>query len=452
MKIKYLSLAVLNFICFVAIAADSNSANAEKGLSDKSFLDQNFFKDTKFEFSTRNHWKYLKENASQPKEVHSAWGQAFTFNYKSGYLLDILGFDFTYDNVIKLGASDYFATRNLLYNTGKKPNKHNAHGFNKFTQRYAKVKLGNSTDLNFNGKVGWHSLKDMGVVSSSQHLTRYSYLGYSGVLKYANFALSLAYIDSALPRESSQKVHFYSIDRKHEIDNIKTAGIAYNDKALKLDYSYGVAKDYIKRHAIEFAYKPMDKLTFGSQIYGSTALKNHDKMKANVRDFDDSAWHYATDVEWKEADWSAKFGIAYTNANRKGAIGFYGRHLGKNNRGRYNGMAAAGGDYMRDGEIVLSSVLGYDFFKDNTTGLYLNYGEFNYKHETLKNGEINVFNIFKPTSGTFKNLSILSKFGYGWSYKTMSSKDVTPKLRDGKAQRSPSLSAETVIDYRFNLL
>ena len=447
MKIKYLSLALLNIMCFSAVAAESNSMNNKNG-----FFDNTFFKNTKFEFSTRNHWKYIKENASQPKEVHSAWGQAFTFNYKSGYLLDILGFDFTYDNVIKLGASDYFASRNLLYNTGKKPNKHNAHGFNKFTQRYAKVKLGNSTDLNFNGKVGWHSLKDMGVISSSQHLTRYSYLGYSGVLKYANFALSLAYIDSALPRESSQKVHFYSIDRKHEIDNIKTAGIAYNDKALKLDYSYGVAKDYIKRHVIEFAYKPMDKLTFGSQIYGSTALKNHDKMKANVRDFDDSAWHYAADVEWKEADWSAKFGIAYTDANRKGAIGFYGRHLGKNNRGRYNGMAAAGGDYMRDGEIVLSSVVGYDFFKDNTTGLYLNYGEFNYKHETLKNGEINVFNIWKPTSGTFKNLSILSKLGYGWSYKTMSNKDITPKLRDGHAQRSPSLSAETVIDYRFNLL
>ena len=447
MKIKYLSLALLNIMCFSAVAAESNSVNNKNG-----FFDNTFFKNTKFEFSTRNHWKYIKENASQPKEVHSAWGQAFTFNYKSGYLLDILGFDFTYDNVIKLGASDYFASRNLLYNTGKKPNKHNAHGFNKFTQRYAKVKLGNSTDLNFNGKVGWHSLKDMGVISSSQHLTRYSYLGYSGVLKYANFALSLAYIDSALPRESSQKVHFYSIDRKHEIDNIKTAGIAYNDKALKLDYSYGVAKDYIKRHVIEFAYKPMDKLTFGSQIYGSTALKNHDKMKANVRDFDDSAWHYAADVEWKEADWSAKFGIAYTDANRKGAIGFYGRHLGKNNRGRYNGMAAAGGDYMRDGEIVLSSVVGYDFFKDNTTGLYLNYGEFNYKHETLKNGEINVFNIWKPTSGTFKNLSILSKLGYGWSYKTMSNKDITPKLRDGHAQRSPSLSAETVIDYRFNLL
>ncbi|MBI0157530.1 OprD family outer membrane porin [Gilliamella sp. M0364] len=442
MKIKYLSLALLNIMCFSAVAAEANSLNT----------DNSFFKDSKFEFSTRNHWKYLKENASQPKEVHSAWGQALTLNYKSGYWLDILGFDVTYDNVIKLGASDYFATRNLLYNTGKKPNKHNAHGFNKFTQRYAKVKLGNSTDLNFNGKVGWHSLKDMGVISSSQNLTRNSYLGYSGTFKYSNLALSLAYIDSALPRESAKKVHFYSLDRKSEIDNIKTAEIAYKDKVIKLDYSYGVAKDYIKRHAIEFSYKPIEKLTVGSQIYGSTALKNHDKMKANVRDFDDSAWHYAADVEWKEADWSAKFGIAYTDANRKGAIGYYGRHIGKNNRGRYNGMAAAGADYMRDGEVVLSSVLGYDFFKDNTTGLYLNYGEFNYKHETLKNGEINVFNIWKPTSGTFKNLSILSKFGYGWSYKTMSSKDITPKLRDGHAQRSPTLSAETVIDYRFNLL
>ena len=446
MKIKYLTLALLSINSYAVFASESSHHYEPKSLSDETF-----FKDSKFEFSTRNHWKYLKENASQPKEVHSAWGQAFTFNYKSGYLFDTLGFDFTYDNVIKLGASDYFATRNLLYNVGKQPNKHNAHGFNKFTQRYAKIKLGNE-QVNFNGKVGWHSLKDMGVMSSSQHLTRYSYLGYSGVVKYSNLALSLAYIDSAFPRESSQKVHFYSLDRKHVIDNIKTAGIAYKDKTLTLDYSYGEAKDYIKRHAIEFSYKPMDKLILGSQIYGSTALKNHDKMKANVRDFDDSAWHYGADIEWKEPKWSAKFGIAYTDANRKGAIGYYGRHLGKNNRGRYNGMAATGADYMRDGEVVLSSILSYDFFKDNTTGLYLNYGEFNYKHETLKNGEINVFNLWKPSSGTFKNLSVLAKFGYGWSYKTLSSKDITPKLRDGRAQRSPTLSAETVIDYRFNLL
>ena len=165
MKIKYLTLALLSINSYAVLASESSHHYEPKSLSDETF-----FKDSKFEFSTRNHWKYLKENASQPKEVHSAWGQAFTFNYKSGYLFDTLGFDFTYDNVIKLGASDYFATRNLLYNVGKKPNKHNAHGFNKFTQRYAKIKLGNE-QVNFNGKAGWHTLKDMGVMSSSQHLT-----------------------------------------------------------------------------------------------------------------------------------------------------------------------------------------------------------------------------------------------------------------------------------------
>lgn len=441
-KLKYLPLALLSLLSCSVLANDVSSS--------AGMFDNHFFNDSKLDFSTRNHWKYLKENASQPKEVHSAWGQAFTLNYKSGYLFDTLGFDVTYDNVIKLGASDYFATRNLLYNDGKGYSKHNAHGFNKFTQRYIKIKLGND-NIKFNGKVGWQSLKDLGIISSSQHLTRNSYLGYSGIFNVDKLAFSFARINSAFPRESAQKLHFMSNDRKSVIDHISTAEIAYQDSTTKIDYSYGVAKDYLRRHAIELTYKPTDKLTLGSQLYGSYALKNYDAMSKSKKEFEDHAWHYAADAQWKEDDWSVKLGLAYTDANKHNAIGFYGRHLGKNTRGRFNGLAAAGADYMRDGELVLSAVLGYDFVQDNTTGLYMNYGRFNYKHQTLKNGEINVFNIFKPTSGTFKNLSILAKAGYGWSYKTISSSDVTPKLRDGKAQRSPTLSAETVIDYRFNL-
>ncbi|MFQ1017276.1 hypothetical protein [Gilliamella sp. BG7] len=442
MKIKYLTTMLLGISSY-SILANATTQN--------SILDDTFFKETKFIFSTRNHWKYLKENASQPKEVHSAWGQAFSFDYKSGYLFDMIGFDVTYDNIIRLGASDYFATRNLLYNDGKGYNKHNAHGFNKFTQRYAKIKLGND-DINFNGKAGWHSLKDLGVISSTKHLTRNSYLGYSGILKYDNVYFSLAYIDSTLPRESAKKLRFLTADRKKVINNISTAEIAYKDKDLTLDYSYGVAKDYLRRHVIELSYKPIQKLILGGQFYGSYALDNYDAMKQNKKEFEDHAWHYATDVEWKEEDWSIKVGLAYTDANKHNAIGYYNRHLGKNTRARFNGLAAAGADYLRDGELVLTTVMSYDFIKDNSTGLYMNYGQFNYKHNTLKNGEINVFDIWKPTSGAFRNFSILSKVGYGWSYKTVSASDLTPKLRHGKYQRSPSLSAETVIDYRFNLL
>jgi hypothetical protein len=442
MEIKYLTMILLG------ISSSSTLANE---MTNNSVLDNLFSKDSKFEFSTRNYWKYLKESASQPKEVHSAWGQAFSFDYKSGYLFDTIGFDVTYDNIIRLGASDYFATRNLLYNDRKGYKKHNAHGFNKFTQRYAKIKLGND-GINFNGKAGWHSLKDLGVISSTKHLTRNSYLGYSGILKYDNVYFSLAYIDSTLPRESAKKLRFLTADRKKVINSISTAEIAYKDKDLTVDYSYGIAKNYLRRHVIELSYKPIQKLILGGQFYGSYALDNYDAMKQNKKEFEDHAWHYATDVEWKEEDWSIKVGLAYTDANKHNAIGYYNRHLGKNTRARFNGLAAAGADYLRDGELVLTTVMSYDFVKDNSTGLYMNYGQFNYKHNTLKNGEINVFDIWKPTSGAFKNFSILSKIGYGWSYKTVSASDLTPKLRHGKYQRSPSLSAETVIDYRFNLL
>lgn len=444
---KIIIVGLISTLPIISTYANENQQNSFL----KTFSDNAFFKDSKIDFTTRNHWKYLKENAAQSKIVHSAWGQAFGLEYKSGYLYDIIGFDVTYNYVVKLGASDYFATRNLLYNDGKGFNKHNAKGFKKFTQRYAKIKLGDE-HLNFHGKVGWHSLKDFGVISSSQHLTRYSYLGYSGALTYDKFSFVLGQINSTLPRESSKKVHILSKDGKKKVDNITTAGIAYKDKSIKLDYSYGIAKDYLRRHVIETTYKPIPKLTLNGFFYGSYALDNYDTMRKDKKEFENHAWHSYADIEWKESDWSLRFGVAYTDANKHNAIGYYGRHLGKNTRGRFNAFTAVGSDYTRDGELALVGVATYDFVQGSTSGVFLNYGQFNYKDNTLKNGEITLFNIWKPTDSALKNLSVLAKFGYGWSYKTVSTSDITPKLRHGRYQRSPNLTAETVIDYRFNLL
>jgi len=62
MKIKYLTLALLSINSYAVFASESSYHYQPKSLSDETF-----FKDSKFEFSTRNHWKYLKENASQPR-------------------------------------------------------------------------------------------------------------------------------------------------------------------------------------------------------------------------------------------------------------------------------------------------------------------------------------------------------------------------------------------------
>lgn len=440
---KKLMLFGLISAALTAQAAENNHYEILDILADEPFV-----KDTKIDLTLRNYWKYLKENEGQPKEVHSAWGQAFTFDYKSGYFLDFIGFDATFTGVAKLAASDYFATRALLYNDGPGNDKNNAKGFSKFAQRYAKVKLGNDT-VRFNGKAGWQVLKNYGVLTASNRLSQNSYLGYSGTLAYDNLSLDTAYVTSSINRDAPDKVKFQTKDKKN-IDHIITSGLTYKDKDLYLSYAYGEAQDYQRRHVIEGSYKPVQKLTLGTQIYGSYALDDYKSMAASRKEFDDHAWHYAGDAKWQEKDWSFKFGVAYTKAEKENAIGYYGRHIAQNTRGRFNALTSAGVDYMRDGELALTTLGTYNFIEELTTGVQLNYGQFNYKGNTVRTGEVNLINQWAPKDPRLKNLSVFTMFGYGWSYKNSNK---TPTLdHNGKYQRSPSLSGEVIVEYRFNLL
>lgn len=408
---------------------------------------ESFFKDSKIDLTLKNYWKYLKENESQPKEVHNAWGQAFGIDYKSGYFADFIGIDATFTGAIKLGASDYFATRAILYNNGSGFDKNNAEGFSKIGQRYVKIKLGNE-QLKFNGKAGWQILRNYGTLTASNRLSQNSYLGYSGTLAYENMSLDMAYVTSSINRDSPNKVKFATNDKK-EIDHIITGGLNYKDKSTYLSYGYGESEDYLRFHVIEMSYKPIQNLTLGSQIYGSYALDNYKSMTANRKEFDEHAWHYAADAKWQEKDWSVKLGLAYTQAEKENAIGIYGRHLAKNTRGRFNAMTSAGVDYMRDGELALTALGTYKFIKELTTGIQVNYGQFNFRDNTVRTGEINLINHWVPSDPRLKNLSIFTMFGYGWSYKHQNN---TPVLVNNSYQRSPSLSGEVIIDYRFNIL
>jgi len=442
-------LIILSFIS-VALSVQAAENNHYELLD--TLAEDSFFKDSKVDLTLRNYWKYLKENEVQPKEVHNAWGQAFGIDYKSGYFLDFIGFDATATGVIKLGASDYFSTRGLLYNDGPGMNKDNAKGFSKIGQRYLKIKFGYD-DLKFHGKYGWQVLKNYGVLTASNRLSQNSYLGYSAALSYQDLSLDTAYVTSSINRDSPDKTGFKTKNNKN-IDYIVTSGLTYKDKDLFLTYNYGEAQDYLRRHVIETSYKPIKQLTLGSQIYGSYALNEYKKMDANNKEFNNHAWHYATDLKWQEPIWSAKLGIAYTNAKKDNAVGFYNRQITKNSRSRFNALTSAGVDYMRDGELALTAVGTYNFIEELTTGLQVNYGQFNYKDNTVRTGEVTLFNRWVPSDPRLKNLSIFTMFGYGWSYKrNQKINDKTPILDDnGKYQRSPSLSGEAIIEYRFNIL
>lgn len=435
-------------VIIILLMGSASAAETSFSSDDGWLTDTPFFSQSRLSLNARNYWKYLKENESQPKEVHNAWGQAFTLDYRYGYLFDVIGFDATYTGVIKLGASDYFSTRALLYNHGTGFDKGNAKGYNKFVQRYLKLKLGDDS-LGMDAKAGWQVLKNYGVLTASHRLSQNSYAGYSATLHAGNLSVDAARVTSGINRDSPNKTAFLTAD-KQPVASIYTVGTNWKARDLILSLNYGEAEDYLARQIVEMSWHPEERLTLGSQIYGTQALSKYDRMSTIRKAFNNNAWHYAADIKWQEPDWILKFGLAWTDAHKKTGLGYYDRHIAKNMRGRFNAMTSAGADYMRDGELALTALGEYQFVKDITTGLQVNYGQFRFNNNTVRTGEVSIINRWAPVGGRLKNISVFSMFGYGWSYRQ---DNKTPRLNsNGHYQRSPDLSAEIIFDYKFNLL
>lgn len=407
-----------------------------------------FLNDMHLDLNMRNYWKYLQENEAQPKAIHNAWGQAANVILRSGYLWEAIGFDATYTRAIKLGASDNFSTRGLLYNHGEGQSKENAHGFSKFGQRYVKLKLGDNS-LGVKVKGGWQELNNFGVLSTTNRLSRNSYSGYSGAFNWQHVMLDIAYVTRTIRHDSPESLGLQTNDKK-EIDSVFTTGLSYREQDKTFSYAYGEAKNYLRRYLIETYYRLSPEWRLSSQIYGSHALEKYKSMPTGNRTFDDNAWHYAGEIQWQNNRLKQKIGAAWTRAKKGNAIGYYARPITKNTRGRFNALTSAGKDYMRDKELALTSYTEYKITSQLVSGIQINYGQFNYKNNKVRSGEVTLINRWQPSHPSLKGLSVAAQIGYGWSYKN---KKETPVLNaDGKYMRSPSVSAEIAIDYKFGLL
>lgn len=406
-----------------------------------------FFSDSSLDLSFRNYWKYLKEDGANPKTVHAAWGQGVTLDYQSGYLADIIGVDLSWYNAIKLGASDYFNSRGILYSNGSGNHKHNATGYSKIGQRYIKLKL-EGEHLRFNGKAGWQMLRDYGVVTTSRRLSPTTYLGWSGDLALDNVSLRAAWLTRSLRRDSPDKTTFQTNDGRN-IDHLYSASLLYRGEALKVQYGFGESDGYLRRQLLLLDMALSPQLSAGAQIYATEALDSYQAMAASKRDFDHHARHYAVDVSWKHDRWHSKWGLGYTDASKQDAVGFYPRHMSKNSRGTFPSMATAGEDYMRDKEWMLATMTDYRLTPELTAGLAANAGRFSYRGQHVITGEVNLYGRWTPSHPALKNLTVWAMAGPGWSYKNVKR---TPIIRDGHYQRAHSLAGEVIIDYRFKLL
>lgn len=414
--------------------------------SENAFLNDAFFTDSQLTLSAKNYWKYLKEENANPKHVHNAWGQGFAADYQSGYFADIIGFDVTYYSAIKLGASDYFNSRGVLYNNGTGSNKKNAEGYSKFGQRNIKLKYA-IEDLQLNARWGWQMLKNYGVISTSTRLSPTTYSGISGGVSYGHLTLRGAWVENSMDRNSPDKKQFQTNTGK-DIGYLTSGEILWKSDGFDAQYAWGESKNYLQRHILFTQLHPASDWTIGTQIYATHAQEEYRSMPANKRDFDKNAWHFAMDATWKGERWSSKTGIGYTDAQKANEVGFYPRHMSKNSRGTFISMAYAGDDYLRDGELMFANMTEYRLRPDLGVGLVGNIAQFNYKGNHVRSGEINAFTRWAPTDAYFKNFTFWAMFGPGWSYKASGK---TPVLTNGHYTRTHTLSAEVIMEYRFRL-
>ncbi|WP_392561635.1 hypothetical protein RHO12_10965 [Orbus sturtevantii] len=441
-------LALVNLFFALSIINTQAMASQHNTPLDK-LTEQSFFNDTKIGVTLRNYGKYLNEDGTGDTLIHSAWGQAFGLAYQSGYFADFIGFDASYVNVVKLAASNYFATRNLLWNDGTGYDKKNAHGFDKVSQRYIKIKFGEQASLNFKAKWGWQVLRNYAVLTTSYQLTKNSYLGYSGTLAYDNYSLDTLYVTSSMNRDSPEKEQIQTANKK-KIDYIIGTGLNYKDKKLSVTYAYGEADDYIRRQLLELNYNPHPQLTLGSQIYFNNPLTNYKQLSPDKRAADGNSWYYAADIKWQQDLVGLKLGIAHTKADKdNGSLGYFERHVTKNARWRFNSLTEAAYHYQRNGELAITFLGDYQASPNFTTAMQINYGQFNYKDNKFKTGEINVWGQWTPSDSRLKNLSIFAKIGKSWTYKANKAQPIFDN--QGHYQRGTGISGEFIIDYRFNL-
>ncbi|MTH47900.1 outer membrane porin, OprD family [Escherichia alba] len=422
-------------------AEESSKLQLNGGLYADSFL-----RDSHLTLSAKNYWKYLKEENANPKTVHNAWGQGFSADYRSGYFHDLIGVDVVYYGAVKLGASDYFNSRGVLYNNGTGNKKSNADGYSKFGQRNLKLKYALG-EMQYHARWGWQLLKNYGVISTSTRLSPTTYSGLSGSVSYGDLTLRGAWVESAMDRNSPDKKRF-TTGTGRKIDHLATGDLLWKHPQLEVQYGYGESANYLRRHLLFTHVRPLPRLTLGTQLYATRALDDYRAMPAKKRDFDNNAWHIALDATWKADRWSSKWGIGYTDAKKAHEVGFYPRHMSKNSRGTFTSMAYAGDDYLRDGELVLANISDYRLTPTLAVGLAGNLAQFNYKGNHVRTGEISAFSRWVPADPQLKNLTVWLMFGPGWSYK---SSGKTPVLTDGHYTRTHTLSSEVIIEYRFDL-
>ncbi|WP_165773306.1 OprD family outer membrane porin [Zooshikella ganghwensis] len=243
---KMFKLSALSAAVFAAASATAVTAQAEGFIDDSSAT-----------LSIRN--QYRNESGVNGKVYdRKEWIQGFQLDYKSGYFMDIIGFDYSAGAAFKLdqpansGKTDEWSATNLPADGRNPTDVNDIAGTN---QAYLKAKFGDE-NLNANMKFGLQkTCTELFCPSGSRVLPASAY----GTYLEGNVQ-NLKVYGARWTKMHSRSQSYFAKDftankGKHTIDSIKLVGAAYKfDNGLGLYAEYGEADEYLKKYFTKADY------------------------------------------------------------------------------------------------------------------------------------------------------------------------------------------------------
>lgn len=197
---------------------------------------------------------------------------------------------------------------------------------------------------------------------------------------------------------------------------------------------------------------PRSDITLGFRAVGNIPQEMYKNMPSSRQAANGSSWVYEGTAKWQYDALGMKVGIGYTDAAKNdGSLGYFDRHPVKNVRWRLDPMSSAAYHYQRDGELALTGLIDYKYAEDFYSAIQLNYGQFDFKNNKIKTGEINLINAWQPSDPRLKNFTMFTKLTKAWLYQTEGNRIQPAFDNNGHYIKRNSIAVDIIFDYKFNI-
>ena len=335
-------------------------------------------------------------------------------DYKSPFVSDKFGFDFSAYHVNKLGEST-LQKNEMLPNVAGTSDKV-VNSWNQLGQAYVKFQ---HDDL-VSAKIGRQQHDSLLLRSTNSRAVPDTYSGYSFALKpLQSVKFYGAVYDSYLPRRGDKFQKFGTDEyasgtsgpQKNTIDNITIYGTQYKQGPIQIDFESLNSKNYLQKYGVVGSYtlplQASDSLKFSlghsttkddGSLFTCKAEKDWDQTVVGGVCKNNGRGNFAQ-TDWRTGDWVltgavAKFNglwiednFAVNNVSSKGTLT---ADPGSN---FFPTAAISGNDLTNDGELARLFRVSYDW-KRHVPGLKTTVGK------TIGTGAKNSANVASPATGS----------------------------------------------------